>query len=156
MKAIQKTIQFLLVVVLLLLASACQAPAPEVIQFTEEDEAAIRQISQQMVQSIDDWSMFYTEDVVIMPPNEAIIEGKAAYNAWAESSPLLSTFELTQHEITGHGDLAYVRGAYSLTMTPAEGDTLSDHGKYIEIWKRQSDGSWLVSHDIWNSDQPLP
>ena len=30
----------------------------------------------------------------------------------------------------------------------------ADDGKYIEIWKRQADGSWKIAYDIFNSDLP--
>ena len=50
-----------------------------------------------------------------------------------------------------------MRGAYSLTIQP-EGapESIRDTGKYIEIRRKQQDGSWLIAIDIWNSDLPLP
>ena len=33
---------------------------------------------------------------------------------------------------------------------------IQDHGKFIEIRRKQPDGSWLISRDIFNSDLPLP
>ena len=42
-----------------------------------------------------------------------------------------------------------------MTLPGVEGP-IPDHGKYIEIWRRQSDGSWKVALDIFNSDLPLP
>ncbi len=31
-----------------------------------------------------------------------------------------------------------------------------DTGKYVEIWRQQPDGKWLLAVDISNSDLPLP
>jgi ketosteroid isomerase-like protein len=31
-----------------------------------------------------------------------------------------------------------------------------DRGKYIEVWRRQTDGSWLIADDIFNSSEPAP
>lgn len=56
-------------------------------------------------------------------------------------------------EIDGAGDLAYARGTFSWTFRVGEGEPVSDAGKWIAIWRRQPDGSWLASHDIWNSDR---
>jgi ketosteroid isomerase-like protein len=33
---------------------------------------------------------------------------------------------------------------------------MPDSGKYIEIWRKQSDGTWKLVRDIFNSDLPLP
>ena len=31
-----------------------------------------------------------------------------------------------------------------------------DEGKFVEVWRRQNDGSWLIADDIFNSDVPVP
>ncbi len=59
-------------------------------------------------------------------------------------------------EIAGRGDLAYVRGTYKLKIVLEGHDPIPDTGKYIEIRKKQADGSWLLYRDIFNSDVPLP
>jgi ketosteroid isomerase-like protein len=33
---------------------------------------------------------------------------------------------------------------------------VTDHGKYVAVWKKQADGNWKVAVDIWNTDLPLP
>jgi ketosteroid isomerase-like protein len=35
------------------------------------------------------------------------------------------------------------------------GKTISDRGKYLMVWKKQSDGAWKVLFDMNNSDLPL-
>ena len=35
-------------------------------------------------------------------------------------------------------------------------DPMPDEGSYLEIWKRQADGSWRVAMDVFNSDLPAP
>jgi hypothetical protein len=37
---------------------------------------------------------------------------------------------------------------------PGAANPIRDRGKYIEIRRRQEDGSWLISRDIFNSNQP--
>jgi ketosteroid isomerase-like protein len=43
-----------------------------------------------------------------------------------------------------------------MTITP-EGvpEPIHDQGKFIEIHRRQSDGSWLIMMDIFNTDLPM-
>jgi ketosteroid isomerase-like protein len=65
----------------------------------------------------------------------------------------INEFKAEPVEIEGRGDLAYARGIFSWTFRVAEGEPFSDTGKWIAIWRRQADGSWLLSHDIWDSDR---
>lgn len=57
-------------------------------------------------------------------------------------------------EVDGRGDLAYVRGRYSMVMALPSQPELSESGKYIEIWRKQPDGSWKLFRDIFNADAP--
>ncbi len=109
-------------------STACQPPAEEAGPLSEEDLAAI----------------------------EASLESFAqAIRAWLEPFPPIE-YEGTVVEIDGRGDLAFVRGNYSETYT-VEGapEPIHHAGKYVKIWRRQPDGSWLIAVEIWNSDLPL-
>jgi ketosteroid isomerase-like protein len=48
--------------------------------------------------------------------------------------------------------MAYVTGTYTFNFKDASGKTVEDRGKYLEVWKRQADGSCKCSADAWNSD----
>ena len=98
----------------------------------------------------------YTEDAVMMAPNSEAIVGRAAIQTFFESFPPISSMELLATEVEGVGDLAYVRGSYTMTVAPEGADPISDTGKYIEIRRKQADGTWLLSRDLYNSDLPLP
>ncbi len=142
-------------------STACQPPAQEAAGLSEEDVAAIRDASQAFVRAnlASDWTAglaVLTEDAVWMPPNEPALEGRAAIQEWLTPFTVMD-FELTALETEGHGGLAYRRGRYSFTVT-TEGtpEPITDTGKYVEIWRKQPDGSWLTDQVIWNSDQPLP
>jgi ketosteroid isomerase-like protein len=39
---------------------------------------------------------------------------------------------------------------------PGAAGPVGDTGKYVEIWRKQRDGSWKVVLDAWNSDLPAP
>jgi hypothetical protein len=52
----------------------------------------------------------------------------------------------------GRGE-PYVRGVYTMKINvPNMPVPASDQGKYIEIWKKQADGTWKIVRDIYNSD----
>ena len=142
--------------------AACQAPASEAGPLSEEDVAAIKASSAAFVEAVlaGDWAAvaaFYTEDAVLMFPNEPVVEGRMAVQAFFELFPSNTQFEPTIVQIDGRGDLAFVRATYSMTIL-VEGtlEPTHDTGKYVEIWRKQPDGKWLLAVDISNSDLPLP
>jgi hypothetical protein len=74
---------------------------------------------------------------------------------WAKSLPKI-TLTTTADEVTGHGDLAYVRGTFGVTATLPDGSTMNDKGSFLEIRRQQADGTWALTRDIWHSDLPAP
>jgi uncharacterized protein (TIGR02246 family) len=136
--------------------------AAEVEALSDEDVAANKASLEAYVQAIrtEDWmavAALYTEDAVLMPPNQPIVQGREAILTWLGAYPTLTEFNLTITEIDGCGDLAYVVGTVSMTIAP-EGapEPIQDTGKFIEIRRKQEDGSWLIAVDMFNSDLPLP
>jgi ketosteroid isomerase-like protein len=129
---------------------------------SDEDVAAIKTAHDAYGQTMisKDWAALiamHTEDAVIMPPNMPLIQGREAIQAWNEASPPITAFNLTCVEIDGRGDLAYVRGVYTLTMElKGAPQPIQDTGKFLDILQKQEDGSWLIAVDIFNSDLPQP
>ncbi|UCC84448.1 MAG: DUF4440 domain-containing protein [Gemmatimonadota bacterium] len=146
---------------LALATAACQPPGQGTAGLSEEDVAAIRAVMQAgaAAEEAGDWAALValgTEDFVWMPPNDRIIEGRAAIVAYAEDSGLqIQKSTVAATEIDGRGDLAYFRGTYELTMSFGGAEPFTDVGKWVAILRKQPDGSWLYSAWIWNSDQPL-
>ncbi len=144
---------------LALASTACQPVAQELPQ---EDLMAIRALSDSFMEAFNaaDWEslvQLYTEDAVMMPPNEPSVEGRSALLSWLGEFPAGSELSLVIVEIDGRGDLAYVRGTYSLTIPMGEMmEPIRDTGKYLDIRRRQPDGSWPIAVDIFNSDVELP
>lgn len=139
--------------------AGCQPAAQEL---SQADQAAIRAITDSWHQSFNagDWAalvQLYTEDAVMMPPNAPVVEGRGALQAWLGQFPPGTDVSLAIVEIDGAGDLAYVRGTYTLTIS-MEGmpEAISDRGKYLEIRRKQPDGSWPIAVDIYSSDLELP
>jgi ketosteroid isomerase-like protein len=123
------------------------------------DHASIRALTDRFVQlmlagNLDGLVTLYTENAVLMPPHHPEVQGRAALRAFLGSFPRLSRFSATAQEIDGRADLAYVRGSYSMTLHP-EGapGPVEDRGKFLEVRRRQPDGSWLLAVDIFNSDE---
>ena len=127
---------------------------------SEEDIQAIKEITTRFAQAVNakDWASvaaLYTEDAVFMPANMPRVEGREAILTWMQGFPPLQNFELVDEGIDGAGDLAYVFGSVVMTFAAEEGqESVKDIGKYVEIRRKQDDGSWLIAVDIFNSDAP--
>ncbi len=146
--------------VLAVLAVSVAACAGGGASLSDADIAAIEEVGESWIAAAnaDDWAglaALYTEDAVLMPPNSPVVQGRAAIEAFFAAFPPSSGFALNPVEIDGRGDLAFVRGTYSLTLEIEGMEPTPDTGKYIEIRRKQADGSWLLAADIFNSDIPL-
>src|SRR2546428_717675 len=56
----------------------------------------------------------YAENATFMPPNQGMVQGRAAILAWMKTVPPMSHFTASAIDINGRGDLAYVRGTYQV------------------------------------------
>ena len=100
------------------------------------------------------WAALFTDDAINFAPGEPVIIGRKAIETWINRFPKIKSLTVDPIEFQGFGELAFVRGRYALTTTaPNQPDTV-DAGKYIEVWRRQSNGSWKIFRDIFNSDLP--
>ncbi len=144
------------------LISSCKTPEPT--GLTAQDRAAILKVSEDGIRLFNaperDFEaavkFYYTEDAMTLSPNEPAVQGRASQIAWYSAYP---PFELEEKviELDGREDIAYARLTYSLKMKmPGATEPILDTGKGMEIWKKQKDGSWKVSCDIFNSDLPIP
>jgi ketosteroid isomerase-like protein len=53
------------------------------------------------------------------------------------------------------GNLAYQRGTFTVSATPKSGSAArTTHGNFLRIYRRQPDGSWRMTRDMFNSDEP--
>ncbi|MBI3670489.1 MAG: hypothetical protein HY237_11995, partial [Acidobacteria bacterium] len=56
-------------------------------------------------------------------------------------------------EAAKSGDIGYETGTFQLSAKDKKGKATTTIGKYVVVWKKQSDGSWKAAADIWNADQ---
>jgi len=128
---------------------------------SEADRTAIRQADEKDMNLMNakDWAgdlALYEEDAIELPPNQAAVQGKAAIQAWDQAFPPFSNFQEQSLEIEGQGNMAYDRGTYAMTVTPAGTTPIVDRGKYMAILRKQAGGLWKISRVMYNSDFPIP
>lgn len=104
----------------------------------------------------DMWD-YYTEDIISMPSYEPMLRGieacKESYKKMKKSGMKMTKFALTVTDAMQSGNLAVEIGTYTLTM---EGGGMpmpwDDHGKYMNIWEVQDNGSMKLKVETWNTD----
>ena len=102
----------------------------------------------------------YTPDGIEMPPNAPAAKGRAAIEAFHTAFAqqwMMHGMTITPTETKITGDTAYDVGTYKQTlMAQKGGGMVEDKGKYIVLLKKDAGGAWLISHAIYNSDNPPP
>lgn len=146
-------------VLALCLGSAACSSTPAAL--SQADVDAIRAASRAYTQAALEkdwarWANYFEPDGKFLTPNAPILEGVQAIEKWGAAFPPIRSLVIEPIEIEGRGDTAWTRGRYSLVMAPPGQGEVSDTGKYMEIWRKQADGSWKLRRDIFNSDLPLP
>ncbi len=127
------------------------------------DEAVILRTDAEWVKAaqskkVDDWMAFYSDDAVVLPPNEKTASTKESIRKLIGEMyampNVVVTWGPTNVEVAKSGDIGYLYGTYRMTWDDAGGKPLADHGKIVEIWKKQADGNWKCIVDSWSSDLP--
>lgn len=60
------------------------------------------------------------------------------------------SWEPKEAEVSESADMGYTWGEYKFKYTTTEGTEEVSHGKYLNVWRVQPDGSWKVVVDIGN------
>ena len=144
-----------LVIFCLLLVMACQPPEVPA-TLSEAEISAVMEATTQygtaiIASDFDKMRSLLDSDVVLMPTEATAKKGADDVIDFFETGPDLEG-SITPDQVEGSGDLAYVRGNYNITFIVNDTLRPSDTGKYVEIYKKQDDGSWRLVVDIWNSD----
>jgi len=138
--------------------AAAQAPAGA------EDVAAIKSLFGKQAAALAAGdaagvTAVFADNGVMLPPNRGPMAGKEAIR-WG----LRLAFDLFAAKISGEsaeievaGQWAYARRTYTATLTAKTGGEQMDVvASWLDILKRQPDGSWKVHLEMVNSDRPLP
>ena len=111
----------------------------------------------------DSIAQYFHANAVMLPPNMSPVRGRDSITAFFAVINTMSTTPPTlavrAEEVWASGASATEVGRWTFTMPPnatlPPGMTAVDSGKYMVHWV-QENGQWLIAHDIWNSDLPLP
>lgn len=98
----------------------------------------------------------YTNDIISMPSYQPTVKGLEKVRELSElqknSGWKTTKFELNITDIILAGNLAIEIGNYNMIMTGPDVPEWADYGKYITIWEEQTDGSYKIKIESWNTD----
>jgi ketosteroid isomerase-like protein len=140
------------------MAGCGNTPGPSI----DDDLAAISDFNRRYVQAINDGDIatlgsLTTADHIMLTPNAPPRIGKEANDA--ANARAFERFDIdeswTPEETVIDGDLAYQRGTYVVEAMPkAGGEKRRSTGNFLRIYRRQPDGSWRMTRDMFNNDSP--
>lgn len=151
----------------LLLLSGCTAPPQTpAIDLAAERSAVEGLIGEQLAATnqlgevgADGYVSVASEDVIVLPPNGERLEGRQAVRDWVLQFTSLGDFSVTwaadRVEVATSGDLAYAIGSYEQRFTDAEGNAVSDRGKFMDAFRKGANGDWEMTVIAFSSDLPL-
>jgi ketosteroid isomerase-like protein len=98
----------------------------------------------------------YLDDAEMLAPGIEAVRGKAAIGPFIKSmfDMGLGWVGFEPYAYEQDGSLGVEIGKY--TMRTSRGGDVIDAGKYVSVRRQQSDGTWLIRADIYNSNSQQP
>lgn len=153
-----RTIGIVLAVLLVILVTGCQQavnPAAERDAIREVERAGINAANQG---DINAWLAAYTANAILLPPDADPVTGRVSMEAWGKIELTKPGFALKyendQTEISQTADMGYTMGRYELTVNDDKGNPVAKRGKYVRLFRKQTDGAWKCTADMWNAAAP--
>jgi uncharacterized protein (TIGR02246 family) len=124
-------------------------------------EDAIDKLSKDWVKAFEQrdaktCAVCYTEDAWILSSYGDKAHGREdiekTMRQWLESGE--KNKKITLLELSVNGDLAYSIVAYSGDYDNEDGSVHTEAGKAVNVFKRQTDGSWKYHINVLTSDNP--
>jgi len=151
--------------VLAVILNGCkQAPLPLAPDTHDANVKAIRDLEAAQVQAfankdVDKSGAYYDDSASAFFPDVPVVTGAAAievaFKPFFADKNFSLAFAADKVEVAKSGDLGYSQGAFTMTMTgPKTKKVLTEKGKYVTVFKKQTDGGWKAVADIFNENAP--
>jgi ketosteroid isomerase-like protein len=101
---------------------------------------------------------YWTEDALVLPPGQPVLEGKAAVRGFVADSLKIPGFQIHWKSekvvFSPDGKLAYMRGTNEMIVPGPDGVPRTLPGRGVTVWRQDADGQWRCVVDIWNAPPP--
>ncbi len=101
---------------------------------------------------------YWSVDAVVAPPGHAPIVGRDALREYVQGSYQIPGFNITweataEPEFSSDLSMAYMWARNRVSFDDPDGNRVTVYGRALTIWRRETDGEWRCTVDIWN-DEP--
>jgi ketosteroid isomerase-like protein len=146
---------FLICVAILLVASQLYAQGEA--ELKEKFGEMNKKFAQMMIDNdLEEMLSYYAENPISMPSYQPMLRSldamRESHKQQHEMGMKITAFELTATDVIVEGNIAVEIGTYTISMDIPEMGAMDDHGKYMNVWEKQDDGSMKIKADIWNTD----
>jgi uncharacterized protein (TIGR02246 family) len=92
---------------------------------------------------------YYTDDAEFVGSDGPPAKGRAAIEkAFGTALPMTMSTTIDSHDLQVQGDMAYDYGEYTQEINPPKAKPKTEHGYYVVVLRRQSDGSWKIVRHV--------
>jgi ketosteroid isomerase-like protein len=99
------------------------------------------------------------DDCVFMPTNETTLYGREEAREWFDEyyrDFTITSLTPSERDVTLMGEWALERWAYTVAIVPVKGgERIRDDGRWVMLWKQNSEGDWKITQLIFNSIRPI-
>ena len=99
--------------------------------------------------------LFLTNNAMQLPEGSLPIYGKKAIFDTMMQGDYTLSWTPVKAEVARSGELGWTWGKFVVQVIQKDGSEVTSFGKYLNIWKKQADGSWKVAVDMGNQS-PSP
>lgn len=89
----------------------------------------------------------FAPDAVYLKPGATLVGRAAITEHFSRSLANMTDGWIRSESVTVSGDVAYEFGVNSITLASDGAAPMTVRGRYLTVWRRQSDGSWAVAVD---------
>ena len=106
-------------------------------------------------EDVDRIISYWSDDATVFPPDAPVVKGKAALREFVFRSLEIPGFSVswqpTEVVVSPSGDFGYTTGENAFTFPDADGNLVTQRGRYVTVWRKTADGRWECVIDIWNA-----
>lgn len=106
--------------------------------------------------SAEAFKAYLADDALQLPNGGQPISGRdSIYMSMSKGPEVQLRWEPQEAVVSALDDMGYTWGTYTATWKGADGKMKTSHGKYLNVWRKQDDGTWKVVVDMGNQS-PAP